>query len=121
MKISYSSNPASSQPRTDARPSKIRALTPVQRETLLRWLSEDKVIYAVAKARLQKDFGVVLAISTISRFWQAQVQPNRPAQDADVLLDVVIQSAAPVRLIVKRKGTGVTVAKIQKAGADSEI
>jgi hypothetical protein len=94
-------------PRTEARQSKIRALTPIQRRSLLRWLNKDKVIYAVARERLLKQFGVSLSIPAISVFWHRQNAPQPPVQD--ILLDVTIQSAKPVRLIVKRRNSGISL------------
>ncbi|HAO79763.1 MAG TPA: hypothetical protein DCQ92_12460 [Verrucomicrobia subdivision 3 bacterium] len=94
-------------PRTEARQSKIRALTPIQRRSLLRWLNKDKVTYAVARERLLKQFGASLSIPSVSVFWHCHNAPQPPAQD--ILLDMVIQSAKPVRLIVKRRNSGISL------------
>lgn len=96
-------------PRTEARQSKIRDLTSIQSQSLRRWLKQDKVIYAVARERLLKQFGVSLSIPTISVFWNRHCAPPLGLPASDVLLDVVIQSAAPVHLIVKRRNSGISL------------
>jgi hypothetical protein len=101
------------QPRTEARQSKVRSLTPAQKQSLVRWLKTDKVTYAVAQARLLSQFQVSLSFDTLSRFWHRYCAPLTAAQD--VLLDVVIESAAPVRLIVKRKNGGITLTQTPDA------
>jgi hypothetical protein len=94
-----------SGPRTEATPSKIRAFKPDQRAALRRWLQDDKNTYAATQAKLKKEFGISLSISAISRFWHRHCAP--PLVAPDILLDVIIQSYAPVRLIIKKKAKGV--------------
>jgi len=99
-------------PRTEARHGKINALTPKQRQSLVRWLTTDKVAYAVAQARMLKEFKISISTNTLCRFWQRHCAPPLLLPAQDVLLDVVIQSTAPVRLIVKQKNGCITL--IQK-------
>jgi hypothetical protein len=107
--------PEARQPKPNphnARAAKLRALTPDQSQALLRWLQVDGITYAAARERLAKEFGVSVSNATLCAFWQQHCVAVRPAQASagpDVLLDITIQSAAPVRLIIKRKGDGVTV------------
>ena len=108
--------PASKSPRrqfrTEALASKFRALSDEQRASLVSWLGTEKVTLAVASERLLTQFHVSLSISAVSRFWQrhCRPQPTAPAS-SDVLLDVVIQSARPVRVIVKQKAGGIQLTK----------
>ncbi len=89
-------------PRTEARQSKIRSLTPEQRQALLHWLNKEKVIYTVARSRLLKKFGVSLSIWAISEFWHRNNPPQRPASpDSEVVIELVIHAAGPVRFVVK--------------------
>lgn len=92
-----------------ARKCKLRALTPAQKQSLIRWLKVDQLTYAAARERVSKEFGVSTSPRALCEFWQQHCSPaSRPAPavgtDADVLFDIVIQPAAPVRLIVQRKG-----------------
>ncbi|MEI8288672.1 MAG: hypothetical protein WCH99_04320 [Verrucomicrobiota bacterium] len=93
-----------SNPRTDARKSKLRALTEVQKQSLLRWLNKDKVTYHEARKRLLKEFGVSLSINSIFVFWHQHNAPISPASPSpDVLVEFVIHSAQPVRVVVKQQ------------------
>lgn len=97
----------SNQVRTEARKSKIGALPPEQRRALVKWLVEDKVTYAEASARLRQQFQASISIDSIFHFWHRHCAP--PLVHSDILLDVVIESTAPVRLIIKQKGDGLSV------------
>jgi hypothetical protein len=103
------------QSRTDARQSKLRALTVDQKQSLLRWLNEDKLAYAVVRERLAKEYGISIAVSGICRFWHSHCAGPKATSSSDVLLDVIVQSAAPVRLTVKMKDNGVTVRQLSCA------
>jgi hypothetical protein len=105
----------SSKSRTEAFPSKTRALTPVQRRALLHLLNVEKATYATTSAKLKKQFGISLSITAISRFWHRHCGP--PLQLPDVLLDVVIQSDSPVRLTIKRKDGAVKITKLEAGKA----
>jgi len=93
--------------RYNLRTSKLRALPPGQKQSLIRWLQTDQVTYAAARERLAKEFGVTTSIRALCAFWQSHCAPSLkavPKTDTNVLLDVVIHPTAPVRLIVQSKG-----------------
>jgi hypothetical protein len=93
----------------NARAAKLRALTADQSQALLRWLKVDGITYSAARARLAKEFGISVSNATLCAFWQQHCVVGRPAPDSaapEVLLDITIQSAAPIRLIVKQKTIG---------------
>jgi hypothetical protein len=101
---------ASNQTKPNAhnvRTRKLGKLTAAQQDSLIRWLRDDKLTYAAARERLVKEFGVKVSDCALSRFWQRHVLPagaESSTVDSDILLDVVIKSIGPVRLIVKKKG-----------------
>jgi hypothetical protein len=112
------SSHSSNQPRTEARKSKLRELTPVQVESLTRWLMEENVIYAEARNRLQKRFSVSLSIHSIYDFFHKYcARPATPKPD--VLFDITIQPSTPVRLIAKRKNGEIEL--IFKSPADGKL
>lgn len=95
-----------------ARTWKLGKLTEAQRQSLIGWLREDGLTYAAARQRLLTEMGLKVSVNALCRFWQRNRLPDRAAYaavDSDVLLDVVIKSAGPVRVTVKRKGNGVTL------------
>jgi hypothetical protein len=92
---------AANSPRTDARKSKLRSLTPEQKAALLRFLFEEKLTYKAAIARMFAEFSVKLSMEQMSFFWNAHARPA--ATDAgDVLFEVIIQPSGPVRIVAKQ-------------------
>ena len=91
-------------PRTEARKnSKLRALTPRQRQTLKLWLIRDKLTYDQARAKMVERFSVSLSSGTLNHFWNDYCRPAAPPphnRHRPVLLDVIIQSTRPIRVRV---------------------
>ena len=104
MKNNNFSEKSPVQPRTNARKSKLRDLTPIQTQTLLRWLVEENYNYEVARKRMQKDFAVSLSMAQMSEFWHSQVKPQAPVSNgAGVLIEMVIHAGQSVRLVIKEE------------------
>jgi hypothetical protein len=95
-------------PRIDARKSKLRALTPEQTAALKQWLFLEKITYKAAIARMAQ-FGVKLSLSQMNAFWNQNCEAMPQSEGAPAMLDLVIRSSAPVRLVVNQNGQGVTV------------
>jgi hypothetical protein len=57
------------QPQLDRMPEK-------QRETLLKWLTEDALTYDEARKKLRTEFGVRVSPTTITVFWQRYCVPR---------------------------------------------
>jgi hypothetical protein len=108
------------------RTAKLATLTAAQNRELAHWLQVEGITYAAARAKLAKDFGISTSVSALCRFWQqhltaacapapapstktvatdvatAATTPAPAPATLDILLDITIQSAQPVRLVVRK-------------------
>ena len=90
---------------------KLASLTHRQRESLKRWLVKEKLSYAAARSRLQERFGLTVSDATISNFWHQHCFKPLQRPDSDILLDILIKTSGPCRLVVRHRGNGVRVFK----------
>jgi len=71
----------SKKPRSD---SKLMSLPPHQRDTLIRWLTEENIKYPEAVDRLWKDFGVKTSATALSQFYATQCFSLRYSEAGEV-------------------------------------
>jgi hypothetical protein len=94
--------PASNTPRTDARKSKLRSLTPEQSAALLAWLFKENVRYTVAISRMFSRFGVKLSLAQMHKFWHAHSSQLTHVSDTSVLFEITVVPLRPVHIVVKQ-------------------
>jgi hypothetical protein len=71
----------SKKPRSDA---KLLSMPPHYKEALIRWLTEDNLSYAEAKARLKEEYSVNTSTGALSQFYATQCFSLRYSQAREV-------------------------------------
>lgn len=97
---------------------RLEQLPAAQQQTLIAWLSEERITYAQAQARLKAEFGVRTSASALSHFWKAVCQPR--IASAAVLQDTSGHSAATVLLTLqlRRLADGAVILAVSTAAGE---
>jgi len=76
------------KPRSDA---KLKSLPPHQRDTLIRWLTEENLSYDQARERLYQDFSIKTSTGALSQFYASSCFTLRYSQAREIA-DTVAES-----------------------------
>lgn len=99
------------------RPGKIprlQALPKYQVDALVRWLVDDKLTYATARAKLRSEYSVTTTESGLSKFWhdvcvprmsaRSLAEQDRPGSEGRLLVEVQIRLLPDSTISVRVNG-----------------
>lgn len=76
----------------------VAGLAPAQVATLKGWLIRDGLTYQQVQVKMMERFGFKFASGTLSNFYQGRVQPGKAVPASRPVLEIEIESAAPVQV-----------------------
>jgi hypothetical protein len=91
--------------------SRWNSLAPEQRETVEKWLFEDRISYAETVERLKKEFGMEISLMGISRFYRCRARIRRSIELLETQVDADKLGAMPVKTEELRAGAVKLLAK----------
>ena len=96
------------KPRSDSR---WNGLTPPQRETVEKWLFEDRISYAETAERLKKESGMEISLMGVSRYYRQRARVRRSIEILDAQVDADKLALMPVKTEALRAGAVKLLAK----------